>query len=160
MGRQTRARKLMTLLAGSVCFLSVGLLSGTAYAYFTGSGRGTGSATAGAPSAVNLDAASGTTTSNLVPGGSADLSVTLDNPNTFAVTIVATAANGNAAGSGSCTVSTSGVAAANLTGLNISVPAGSGVTVDIPNGATMSTSSDSGCQGQTFHVPVTLTVER
>jgi hypothetical protein len=32
--------------------------------------------------------------------------------------------------------------------------------IHVPNGASMNTNSASGCQGATFQIPVTLTVQR
>lgn len=158
----TRTGRFAKMIVGLITFLGVGLVGGTAYAYFTSTAHGSGAASVGHVSGLTLMAASGSASSNLSPGGAADLVVTLNNPNSFPVTIVGTAPNGNAvvhaAGIGVCT--NTGVTAAALSGLNVSVGTGSSVTVHIANGAAMSTSSDSGCQGATFEVPVTLTVEK
>jgi hypothetical protein len=57
----------------------VGLLAitGAAFAYFTSSGSGTGTATVGSSSAVTLH---GSISSNLYPGSSSGVTFTVDNP--------------------------------------------------------------------------------
>jgi len=52
-------------------------VAGVAFAYFTSSGSGTGTATVGSSSAVTLHA---TTSSNLYPGSSSPVTLTVDNP--------------------------------------------------------------------------------
>ncbi len=59
---------------GCACVLAV---AGAAIAYFTSSGSGTGSAGVGSSSAVTLHA---TITSNLYPGSSSPVTLTVDNP--------------------------------------------------------------------------------
>jgi hypothetical protein len=148
------------LVVGAAVALVVGLAAGAAYGYFT-LGSGSGTASVGTVQSVTVLAATGTPTSKLIPGTSADLALTLDNPNSYAVNIVSISQNGsvNAVG-GIGTCSTTGVSVPTQTGLSISVASGSSVNVDIPNGASMSTSSDSGCQGASFHIPVTITVQK
>jgi len=72
MGWITRQRALVAL--GCVGALVVG---GAAFAYFTSSGSGTGAASVGSASAVTLHA---TVNSNLFPGSSSPVSLTVDNP--------------------------------------------------------------------------------
>lgn len=149
------------LLFGAVVALVVGLGAGTAFAYFTSLGSGSGVASVGTPQDVTVVNASGTVTNLLYPGATGDLLVELDNPNSYPVTIVAIAANGTATGSGgigSCV--TTGVSANTQSGLSITVASGNNVAVVIPNGASMDATSDSGCQGATFSVPVTITVHK
>lgn len=152
-------RRLTLLVLGGVVALVVGL--GAAYGYFTSAGTGTGPASTGAPLAVTVVAASGTVSSKLIPGGSGDLLVGLNNPNSYSVTIVGISQNGSVTvvgGSGTCT--TTGASVSTQTGLSVTVASGTNVVVHVPNGATMSTSSDSGCQGASFQVPVSLTVRQ
>jgi hypothetical protein len=72
MGWITRQRALVAL--GCIGALAVG---GAAFAYFTSSGSGTGSAEVGSASAVTLHA---TVNSDLYPGSSSPVSLTVDNP--------------------------------------------------------------------------------
>jgi hypothetical protein len=146
---------------------SIGLAAGSAFSYWTNTGSGGGSAGVDTPQAVTVVAATGTPSSSLVPGGSADLVLELDNPNGHAVRIVGISQRGStvtpvgASGPGTaCTGTTTGVSVPTQTGLSISVLAGSGQTVHIPNGVSMSTSSASGCQGATLQVPVNVVVQR
>ncbi len=154
--------KLLLILA-SVMALT-GAVAGGAYAYWTAHGSGNGIASAGTPLNVTVDAASGTPSSLLVPGGSADLLVKLDNPNAYSVTIVGISQNlggtVSVTGGTGCTAANSGVTVPTSAGLNVTVATGTGVVVHIPNGASMSTSSASGCQGASFQIPMTVTVQR
>lgn len=132
-----------------------------ASAYFKVTGNGSGQATAGTASAVTIEAASGTVNSLLVPGASADLLVQVTNPNSFPVQITGISQNGSVAastGTGSCT--TTGVSVPTRIGLSVAVAAGGHVAVHVPNGVSMSTTSDNGCQGRSFTVPVTITVQK
>ncbi len=152
--------------------LAAGLGGGGAYAYFTSSGSGTGQATTGMPSNVVLGQATiGTVSSYLVPGGTGDLFVKVNNPNNQPVTITGISQTGGvtvSGGVGSCTsdpswpgtLGTSGVSVPTNNTLNISVPglSGSSYQVDIPNAASMTAASATGCQSATFQIPVTITV--
>jgi hypothetical protein len=169
-----RVRRAMTprrwvrkpLLFGAVVALVVGLGAGTAFAFFTGVGNGSGAASVGTVQSVTVDNiafGTATVTTKLYPGATnGDLKLKLDNPNSYPVTIVSIAAGtGTVAGSGGVgTCSTTGVSVNAQTGLSISVPSGTGVFVVIPNAVSMDATSDSGCQGATFQVPVTITVEK
>lgn len=150
------------LIFGSVVALVVGLGAGTAYAFFTGVGTGSGTASVGNIQSVTVDLiASGTVTNKLYPGNSGDLKLKLDNPNSYPVTIVGITGNGTVTGSsGTGTCSTTGVTVPTSNALSIAVASGSGVFVVIPNGVSMDATSDSGCQGATFQIPVTITVHK
>jgi hypothetical protein len=168
-------RRIVALLATILIGL-FGLGVGAAYAYLTSHGAGSGAASTGTASQVNVIAVAGgnSPASTLVPGGSADLVLEFNNPNAYPVTIVGIAQNGNVTpsnGTGPGTAcagptgDNTGVGVTNSV-LNVSVPSGNNVVVHIDtanggvNGATMSTSSASGCQGATFQIPVTVTVRR
>jgi hypothetical protein len=158
--------------AGAAAALAVGLGGGGAYAYLSSHGNGTGHATAGSPSNVILGQATiGTVTTYLIPGGTGDLFVKVNNPNNQPVTITGISQTGGvtvSGGVGSCTsdpswpgtFGTSGVSVPTNNTLNISVPglSGSSYQVDIPNAASMTTASATGCQSATFQIPVTITV--
>jgi hypothetical protein len=159
---RTRALKGRVFLAFAGIFaLVLGIGSGAAYAYWTSHGTGSGTASTGIARSVTVQAASGTLSSELVPGGTSDLLVQLNNPNTYSVTIVGIAQNGapTPVGGAGCTSANSGVSVPTQAGLNITVGTGTQL-VHIPNGASMDLSSASGCQGASFHLPVTVTVQR
>jgi hypothetical protein len=158
--RRVRRRTVLLMLPGAA--LAVGLAAGAAYAYFASTGRGPGSASIGTMQTVTLVSATGTTTTPLLPGGSGDAIVKVTNPNAFAVTLVSVAGTGGTitADSGHSTCTTTGVTFTSQTGLSTAIAAGTTVTVDLPAAVAMSTASSAGCQGATFSIPVTITVQR
>lgn len=156
-----RIRRRIVLLAVIVSVISLG--AGTAYAYFTSTGSGTGSASTGTMQTVTVAATTGTPTTPLLPGGTGDVTLKVTNPNSYAVTLVSVAAGaGNiTADSGHPGCTTTGVTFTAQTGLSTSIPGGGATTqVDLPGAAAMNATSSSGCQGATFTVPVTITVQK
>ena len=158
--------KLLLVVVGALA-ISIGLAAGGAFSYFTSSGSGSGGGGVGTAQAVTVVAATGTPSSQLTPGGSADLVLELTNPNSYPVRIIGIAQRGTdvtpvgATGPGTpCSSTTTGVTVPSQLGLSISVASGSNVTVHIPGAVSMSTSSASGCQGATFQVPVDVAVQR
>jgi hypothetical protein len=138
-----------------------GLGSGLAYAYLTSSGSGTARVTVGNDPPISMVSATGTPDSKLFPGGTADLTLTLDNPNDFPVDVVSIAPDPQGSIKitgevGDCSVT--GVTVNPLTDLSIVVVSGRGVVIHIPNAVSMSATSDSGCQGASFNIPVTIKV--
>ncbi|MFN2606531.1 MAG: hypothetical protein ABR511_01350 [Acidimicrobiales bacterium] len=158
-------RRLFATLTAAVA-LVVGLGAGGAYAYWSSEGSGRGTAGVGTPAGVTVVAATGTPSSKLIPGTSADLVVQLDNPNSYSVTITGVSQNGSVTpvgGTGpgtACSSANSGVSVPTQTGLGLTVASGTGVVVHVPNGALMGSASASGCQGASFQIPVTVTVQR
>jgi hypothetical protein len=112
------------------------------------------------PQAVTLVAATGTVSGKLVPGGTADLLVALNNPNAFPVTItgIEQQAGPVVATVVGCIVTGVTVRTEVQAGLSINVDRESTVRVNVPDGAAMSMASDSECQGATFQIPVIVTV--
>jgi hypothetical protein len=145
------------LIAGTGGFFGIHAAS----AYWTASGAGTGSATTGTM-AVSVSATTGTPGTPLLPGGTGDVSLKVNNPNGFAVTLTAVTGNGSitaAGGAGSCT--TTGVTFSAQTGLSQNIPGNStDVDVDLPGAASMNATSQTGCQGATFTIPVTIAVQK
>lgn len=147
---------------GAMAALVIGLGAGSAYAYFATPGSGSTATTAGSPSPVTVLHSTGTVTNGLFPGGTGDLRLTLNNPNNDQVTITSVSGNGAVTGSGgvgSC--SSTGVSVTpGLTGLTVAVAPGNPVSVVIPGAASMNASSDDGCEGATFSIPVNITVRK
>ena len=137
----------------------VGVSSGAAYAYWRTTGSGSGAASVGTVQSVTVLAASGTPASLLVPGASAELVLSISNPNSYALTLTGIAPNGTitVSGGSGCTAVNSGVSVSTLSGLSLSISAGTS-TVRIPAGIQMTSGSASGCQSADFQVPVTVTV--
>lgn len=158
--RHVRRRTPVLTVVAAVVALLVG--SGSAYAYWTTAGTGAGSAATGAALPVTLLTANAGVSTRLVPGGTADLSITVSNPNPWPVTItgVAQAAGSITVSGASGTCTTTGVTVPTANALSINVASGASVDVTVPSGAAMSTASQSGCQGASFRIPVALVVRR
>ena len=150
------------IIVGSIVVVVVALAGVAAYAYFSSSGTGSDIATTGEIEPVTVTAFTGgdAPSSQLAPGGSADVVLRIDNPNAAAVTLTSVA-GGPApitadAGHAACT--TTGVTFANQTGLSSVIGPGGTTLVHLPGAASMSLSSSSGCQGATFDIPVSISV--
>lgn len=151
-----------TLIATVIAGILLGLSAAGAFAYFRSTGAGSGSGSVATPQAVSVVALTGgdAPTSLLQPGGTADVILRLNNPNAYAVTLVAvTGSTPITVDSNHSGCTTTGVTFTNQSGLSISVPSGSSL-VHIPGAAAMDTTSLSACQGATFSIPVTLTVQK
>src|SRR4051812_48453183 len=81
-----RRRVVAALSALSLFVLSAG--GGAAYAYWSTHGTGSGSISVGTTQNVTVQAATASATSTLVPGGTGDLVLKIDNPNSVAVKII------------------------------------------------------------------------
>lgn len=109
---------------------------------------------------VTVAAISGETPGTaLQPGSTGEVIVKVDNPNSYAVHLVSVVAAGviTVSGGSGCTLSNSGVAFTDQTGLSVPIPATTTQLVRLPGAVAMSTASVSGCQGATFNIPVTIT---
>jgi len=163
--RKPRSGRIARTTAATVALCILGG-AGTAYAYWTTTGIGNGSATNGTMQTVTVDAlvAGDTLQTSLVPGGTADVVLRATNPNAHAVTIYGFAANGAVtadAGHSSCT--TTGVTftppPAPLA-QPVIVQANTSILLTLEGAASMSAASLSACQGAQFKVPVTLEVRK
>jgi hypothetical protein len=149
-------------VVAALVFVGIFAIGGTAWAYFTSSGLGSGQGSTGTMSTVTLNATAGSPSTPLYPGGTADVSLELNNPNAYAVTLRSVTGNGTVtpdAGHTGCT--TTGVTFTPQTGLTTTIPANAnGDRIDLTGAVTMGTSSSNGCQGATFSIPVTITVQK
>jgi hypothetical protein len=156
----TRAR---LIVFGAVAVVSA-LATAVAFAYFTSSSSGGGGATTATLNPVTVAALTGgdAPSSSLRPGGSADVVLRIQNTNPFTVTLVSVAGGPGAItpdpAHAGCT--TTGVTFTNQTGLNVSIAASGTTLVHLPGAAAMGAASSNGCQGATFSIPVTTTVQR
>lgn len=150
------------LVSAMVAIVAAGLATGGAYAYFTSSGSGSGKASVGILLPVTMTAFVGgdTPSSTLLPGGpAADVILRVNNPNTYAVTLVSVTGNGAiTADSGHSGCTTTGVSFSNQPSLSITIGASGTTLVHLSGAASMSTASLNACQGATFSVPVSITV--
>ena len=78
-------RSLGPWLTATVVVLAVGVLAGVAYSFWSNLGSGAGGAASGTTSSVTLSPAMATP--GLYPGGSADVALTISNPNPAPVTV-------------------------------------------------------------------------
>jgi hypothetical protein len=154
--RPHRSRK---LLVAFVALLTLGLAAG-AWAYFRSTGSGSGQVSTGTLAGVSVAAVTGTPTTPLYPGATGDVILNIANSNTFSVKLVDVSANGTiTADTGHSGCTTTGVTFTNQTALNVTVPANSSAfAVDLPGATSMSSASQSACQGATFTIQVKATV--
>jgi hypothetical protein len=161
MVRSTLRRRRVVAVLATFLVIVLGFGGGAAYAYFSSGGAGSGTASTGQPITVHVIPATATPTNTLIPGGTSDLALTLNNPNAYPVRIAAIESNGDGPDAGGgCTAANSGVTVPTQSGLSITVASGASVNVTIPDGATMSSSSASACQGKQLELPVLLTVQK
>ncbi|WP_306206703.1 hypothetical protein [Actinoplanes sp. RD1] len=134
------------------------LASGAAFGYWSTAGGGTGTAAASTPSPLTLTP--GTPAGLLYPGGTADLAVTITNPNTYAVRVPQLArdpAQGTGGYAVDATHSACGVGALSYTtqtngGSGWTVPASGSLTLALTGALSLSSSAANACQGATFRV--------
>jgi hypothetical protein len=161
--QRSRRRLALVLVFGAAVVLVVGLSAGAAYAHWTSTGTGSGSGSTGTLQPVTAAAFVGgdTPSSNLFPGASADVILRVNNPNAYAVTLVSVSGNGTImpdGGHAGCT--TTGVTFTNQSGLSSTIGASGTTLVELPNAAAMAITSSNGCQGATFSIPVSITVQK
>jgi hypothetical protein len=143
--------------------ITVLVLAATALVYAAWTSTGTGNGYAKAGTAVDLTTSSTAAAASLYPGVDGDVALKVNNPNPYPVQVTDVTGNGAitaSGGTGTCT--TTGVTFTAQHGQTINVPAKSGgvdgtTTTTLTGAAHMSNSSDNGCQGATFTIPVTLT---
>ena len=147
-----RARTRAWLVAAVAVAAVVGV-GGTAHAFWTSRGAGTGSSTTGsATQSVTLSA--GSATGALRPGGSVTLATTASNPNAAPVRISSlvldtTRGISIAGASGACPTS---AFAFTPSSAGWTVPANGSTTISLPGALSMATDAPTGCQGATVTV--------
>jgi hypothetical protein len=156
-----RYRRRIFSVLGIVLFV-LGTTGGAAYAYWKTSGTGSASASTGSMAAVTVVAFTGgdAPTTALLPGGSSDVVLRVNNPNAYAVTLKAVSLNGSitaVGGIGTCT--TTGVSTTFPSSPSIAVATGSHL-IDLTGAASMSLTSQNGCQGAVFHIPISANFQK
>ncbi|MBT2532261.1 hypothetical protein J7E83_09005 [Arthrobacter sp. ISL-48] len=162
--RASRDRSVKVTVLTGVLSLAIG--AGTAYAYWATDGSGGGSAGVGDMQTVTVEAlvSGDTPASTLIPGGTADVVLRVNNPNPYSVQVYSVTNNGAATADdahNSCT--TTGVTftgTASPLSPTVSIAANSSTLITLPGAASMDATSQSACQGATFHLPVTLAVRK
>jgi hypothetical protein len=143
------------MIAGTLLSL---IVSGSAYGYWQTLGTGSGTATTGTASPLTLSP--GTPTDRLYPGGSADVAVTVTNPNPYAVhvgrlaldTSQGTAGFAVDAGHSACGVASLSYATQSNGGDGWDAPANGSLVLRLPGALSMTTAAANACQGATFSV--------
>jgi hypothetical protein len=128
--------------------------AGIAFAAWTASGTGSGSAKA--TSAQGLVVTAGTASGDLYPGGVGNVQLHVQNPNPYAVTITDVTGNGAITSDNATCTPNSGVTFTAQHGLSQGVPANSSANITLTGAAAMATTSDNACQGATFTIPVSV----
>jgi hypothetical protein len=148
--------RLSKKLAASVSIVAAGTLAaGVAFAAWTASGSGSG--TAQATSAVALTTEAATNAADLYPGATVALNIKIknDNPYPVRVTEVNLGTGSILSGDSACDLG-NGVSYASQTGLTFDIAAGASTSFSVPSSVHMSNSSANACQGKTFTIPVNL----
>ena len=97
----------------------------------------------------------------LYPGGTADAIVKVNNPNGYAVQVVAIAASGPAQAGNTCApTGVTFIAPTDFSAAQFTLPAHQSTVLDLAGAVSMDTTSATTCQGQTFSLPVTVTVRK
>ena len=142
------------------------VIAGVALAFWTAAGSGSGSgSTASNPQDVTLSG--GTTSADLVPGGSGDVSVTVDNPNTFPVHVNSLVLD-TSQGTGGYDINTGHSGCDLSSAITFTTPqdnSGNGwdipakvdttdgsLPIDLTGAISMDTDADNACQGANFTV--------
>jgi hypothetical protein len=150
------------LVVIAVVLVALGAGAEVAWSFITSTGSGAGTASTPTLITVSIDATSGTPLTALLPGSSGDATLELANPNATTLTLTSVVGAGtitvsNAPG---CTSGNDGVTFTNQSALSVVVPAhATAFSVDLPGSVAMAASSASACQGATFSIPVTVTVQ-
>ena len=134
------------------------LAAGAAGAYWTLGGTGTGSATLASVAPVTLTP--GTPTSDLYPGGSGDVAVSIVNGNPHRVFVGSLVLDTGSGTNGfstdvahaGCDVAALSYTAQSNGGAGWFVPAASTLDLDLANAVSLSTGALSSCQGASFTV--------
>jgi hypothetical protein len=146
------AKKLSVLGAS----LAVFLIGSVVFAAWLVTGTGNGAAQADTADALVVTA--GSTSAQLYPGGSGDVTLSVQNPNPFPVDITSIVRSGaiDSSGPAACDAST-GVSFTDQNSVTgMSIAAGATLPVTLTGAAAMDNSSDNSCQGQTFSIPLTV----
>jgi hypothetical protein len=120
------------LITAGIAILALGAV-GLVYAAWTTNGSGSGYAKAGSSQALTTIDVSASTTADLYPGTDGDVVLEVSNPNPYPVRVT------------------------DEHGLTIDIPASGSTQATLANAAHMSNASQTGCQGATFTIPVSLT---
>jgi hypothetical protein len=150
--RTTNRKKKIAAIAVATTLVAGG---GAAFALWSASGSGAGSATALTAQTITVNAATGA--ASLYPGATdGDVSFTLTNTNPYPVQFTAMTPGAITTSNPACAASNISVAPATGLALNVGANTTSG-TLTIPNVVSMIAAAPDACQGVTFTIALTLT---
>ncbi|MFC5064195.1 hypothetical protein [Actinomycetospora atypica] len=157
LGRARMSRRALVIALAAVAAVLGAAGIAVAAWLFSGTGRpGVSAGTALAPTTTTV-AGSAVTSGLLTPGTTGTAVVTLTNPNPYRVRVTSIAPAGAVTASGGVgTCATTGVSFTAQTPPTLLLVKGASTTLTLPGAVAMSTASESGCQGATFSVPVTV----
>lgn len=162
LGRARRRGARLGISIGAVGSIVVLAGGGTAWAYIHG-GYGSGTASAKAGTEGSVAASAPVVVGNLYPGGTADLKVTINNPDpNLTMTVLGLVSEGSASiVSGGVGCTTTGVALATPSSITPSTlsPGATNVQITFVGALSMSVGSSNGCQGATFQIPVAVSTK-
>jgi len=133
------------------------LTAGAAYAYWTSQASGEGVAAAG--SAANVTLTAGTASASLFPGGSAPVTFTVSNPNSYAVSLTAVALKSGTSplsGDSACDAGSPVSFLAPTSAIRVPAKA-TAEQVSLPAAAQMAIAANNACQNKTFTFTLTAT---
>ena len=141
------------------------LASGTAYSFW--GSAGTGSGTARTATVLPLTLTQGSPTARLYPGGTADVAVSIANPNPFQVRVAALKLDTSQGSNGfavdgahsGCGLNVLTFAPQSNNGDGWMIPANNSLAVALPGSITMSAAAANTCQAATFTVYLAATVD-
>lgn len=161
-----RMRARLTSRSLLAALVAVVLAGAGAYAYTTAGGTGSGAAPTGTMLPVTITALAGgdDPSSTLVPGGSADVLLRVNNPNAVPVRVFSVEPSGavyaDAAFPGCTTTGVIFDPPSSPVAPTVTVGAGTSLLIHLDDAASMDFTSSPGCQGARFHIPVTLTARQ
>lgn len=140
--------------------------AGGAYAYTSAGGMGSGSGSTGTMLPVTIAAFTGGDIpgSTLLPGGTADVILRMNNPNPSSVRVYGVTGNGaitaDASHPACMTTGVTFTAPATPISPTIVIAGNSSALVSLAGAAAMNLTSSSACQGAEFRIPVTMTARQ
>ena len=150
----SRFRRLMLALAVGVLGLLIG--TGTAWAYFSTTGHGSGTVHAARLSVEVLPASGRPDGPGLLPGGTGGALLRLHNQQPVPITLTAVRQAGPAVASNGCPAVT--VHFRDRSGLAVVVAPGATREISLAGVVSLAADADPSCQGAGFAIPVTVTV--
>jgi hypothetical protein len=150
----SKKKRIVVIAALAVAATAIGV----AVAAWTTGGSGSGQAQAA--SALNMPISAGTPSSNLYPGGSADVAASINNPNPYpvhvsSIALGAVTVDGSHSGCNLSSVSVTSPQTNASAGWNVA--AGGNTTVHMTSAISMDNTANDACQGATFTVALTAT---